>query len=130
MPIATAWHSKHQNILVYTFNYHWSWNDLYDQLLIGRKMMSQVNHDVFVIVDLTNSSIIPASSVRRLGDIADTRPQNTAKVFLVGNHYLMRTLYSVFQRIYPNLTDKYLLVSTLDDAIRTIDPIVPIAAHK
>lgn len=122
MPITASWHQNNDHILIYNFHGHWTWDDLYDVLLLGREMMQEVNHEVFVICELTKSSIIPASSVRRLGDIANTRPVNTTQVFLVGEHYLMKTLYAIFQRIYPNLSTNYILVPTLEDALDMINP--------
>lgn len=110
MSIHVQWDNTEETILRYTFHGNWSWDEFLTYLITGREMMQRVHHPVHIICDLTHSGFIPKHSIKPFKNIVDTRPANTALVFLVSNHYLVSAIYFAIQRIYPQLCEQYRLV--------------------
>jgi hypothetical protein len=115
MGIKASWDNEDHTILRFNYEGSWTWDDLHNALSQGHAMMRTETHTVDVLIDVSQSRLIPSGALARGKHIDDIKPDNHGMTAVVGANTFMQGLYDLFRKIYrKNLNVVY--VPTLEEA--------------
>ena len=109
-------HYPEKTILQWTFPQTWSEQEYEITFLKILERVHQLNHEVVVIADLTNSQTIPLSSVFYFKKAARHLPDNVHSIILVGTNRYITFMVKAFSRLYNNLGDRITFAETIEVA--------------
>lgn len=86
-------------------------------------MIAPLDHKVEFIVnpadEITRKGYAPPNALSRLWDLNKRSPANVGTTYVIGTP-LLKALYGVAMKVYPALSDRYVYVSTLEEARQII----------
>ncbi|MCL4249705.1 MAG: hypothetical protein KJ065_16290 [Anaerolineae bacterium] len=118
MTIALRWDQAAKDTLVFTFNGNWTWQDFYIVSQQAYSNMQEVASAVHIIYELRHGSNIFKNPMLHLRQFTANMPPFAREGL---NVYVGATAYwkacvMTFNRVYPELAQDVVYVSTLDDA--------------
>ena len=66
MLINVAWDNEEKTVLRYRFEKGWKWNDLENALKTSEQMITSVEHEVAVIMDFQDASLLPQNALSQI----------------------------------------------------------------
>lgn len=115
-----SWDNSERTIIRYTYQNDWNWDDYLDKLLIGRRMMQEVDHRVCVLNDMRQIQQLPPNFLSTARSIISSRPDNTGLCILLTTNIYFKAMYRVLAQILEIVPTQYILVKTEKDAYREI----------
>lgn len=115
-----SWDNSERTIIRYTYQNDWNWDDYLDKLLIGRRMMQEVDHQVCVLNDMRQIQQLPPNFLSTARSIISSRPDNTGLCILLTTNIYFKAMYRVLAQILEIVPTQYILVKTEKDAYREI----------
>ncbi len=125
MPVTVDWYNPEKTILCYTFDVQWTWDDIQNVLEIAFSLIDSVDHPIHVLLDLranTSPPRISAAGLRQVAHSPATHHPNVTRIIIIGGGPMIRVLYDIFSRIYPQAAAYYQFADTLETALARISP--------
>ncbi len=122
MPIIVAWDNDEKTIVRETFTGEWDWDDL-DEANLNKitSMIESVDHRVDLLADLSESGDLPPGHPLRKGyEHMSGFPENWGMVAAVSQNLLYRMLLKALKRIFPTITARLFVVTTIEEAYEVI----------
>ncbi|MEM6282312.1 MAG: hypothetical protein AAF787_08985 [Chloroflexota bacterium] len=129
--ITIDWGKADKSIMRYTFEGDWSMEDLIEALDAGMAVTNKYDHDIDVIVDLTQSGLpnffmnIGKAFDRAMNRTDEHREENEGKeaglVVIISTNPIIRNSLSSMLTIYKGLGETIALANTTEDALRKIE---------
>jgi|GEM_PF-3136748 hypothetical protein len=122
MPVTIAWYDDTQTILHMHFTEPWTISEMSEAIHEVRLNMQDVAHMVDLVFDIGQVQRIPPNIITHFAlsrDDSHTASNQRYVVVVVQNRYIS-SLVSVSKRMLPAITQKMLMVATLDEAIELL----------
>lgn len=116
MGVNVQWANPERTIIYFVFERQWSWDDMQDARAEQHAMLAEVPHLVDVIMDFTESSLLPRNPIAHLRGLSTGRPPNTGIVILVGANVLIQTVARMYGRLYSGEHLRFDAVPTREQA--------------
>lgn len=119
MPISVHWtNDQTQTCVEVTYHGHWTWSEFQTAAAATNDLVSSVPHDVAIIENTLDGSVLPSGNIIANGKSAITSfPDNTALIVVVLNSSLIRTFLSIVANMDPRGRRGIIkMVATLDEA--------------
>ncbi len=119
MGISVQWDNVDRTSLRYVYEGRWTWDELYRAVSEGNAMVGSVPHKVYIIIDVTHSSLIPQNALSQGMRVNAESPANMGLRIVVGANAFLRTLADVAAKVFGATQGGKLnmrLVGTLDEA--------------
>lgn len=118
MPVAIRFEDENR-LVIWEFSGNWTWNEYYEQRNAVNATIEASPHIVNMIIDLTNSNILPTNVLSNARSATRTIPTNLGKTIFVGTNALLRSFFNMFKQVSGAVSRKagnYHMVATLDEA--------------
>ena len=104
MGINVAWTNPTQTVIKLDFQRGWTWDDLYAAIQQADQLITSVNHNVDLIIDISHAGGLPRDFMRVAGDIFDSGDAraNEGQKIVVGANSLIQFAYKGFLKVYGN----------------------------
>lgn len=125
MTIAVDWHNPEKTILCYSCHDTWTWDALRIALDSAFHLIDSVNHSIMVLVDMRHSSGTPAISASGLRMVAYSpavNHPNVQQIVVVGGSPLVRAMYDIFSRLYPQAAAQYRFADSIEQVLALCPP--------
>ncbi len=103
MAVKFEWLDDKKSILCYSFIGHWSWEEAWTTVYEAREQYRQFDHTVDVIVDFSESGMIPGEALTHLRKLVGTRTANLGIVVIAGGNVIVRTIINMGKPLLPVL---------------------------
>ena len=120
MSIQIDWVDDEKTIIQYHFERRWTFEDLQTAIDTVNTMLETVDYPVFIIINITDSTIVPSGILTQLRVRSSNAAKNWAGGVFVGANALVKTLLSTFIKVYPGIGKRYAVVETVDQALKVI----------
>lgn len=120
MGIKVNWYDKDKTIVRYEFEGQWRWDDLHEAIKQVNALLESVNHPVYIIIDVTEGTIVPAGAFSHMRMRSMNAAPNWAGGIFVGMNTFLKTLITTFIKVYPKLGERYAVCNTMDEALAVI----------
>lgn len=131
--IAVEWNNENHTAVFFRIEGRWNWQELFDAIFGSLKMLDEVDHQVVMVLDITQIRTIPDGVLSRMRQInGRVNHKNWAKgVVLIGANLLLRSLGEIFQKVRTTNRDTPLIfVNTSEEANSAIEHILAISLSK
>ena len=125
MPITVEWFTDEKTVIHYEYKGKWTWEELYNAIAISNKMIDTVEGVVDTIIDLRQSSMVPANVFSHGKQaLANAHPRQ-GKMVIVGAHRFILTLYDTFVKVYNRPGEKLptVFIATIEEAAQYLEQI-------
>lgn len=116
MTITVGWDNAEKTTLRYNLEGRWDWNSFYAALKQADALMDTVMHEVDIIVDISQSQHIPEGMISHIGSLGRKVHRNAGLTTLVGTNRFVVTLFDLFRKIRPQMSDNVRIVPSLEEA--------------
>lgn len=99
MGIQVVWDNDGKTIMRYIYDSSWTWDQLADAIKQAEALYGDSDHKVGVIIDLTNSSMLPKDALSRGRTMADA-PHFEKLTIVVGANAFVRSFKNLFDKLY------------------------------
>ena len=117
MPIQLEWDAETNSTLRFVYTGKWTWDELHSSVSEAQRLIEATRQTVNLIIDLTDSRLIPSGSFTgHIRGASSRMPDNTGLVIIVGNSLMLKVIQKVMSIIPGRETKKGFVLSTLDEA--------------
>lgn len=120
MAIETRWLNDDKTTIMRTFSGVWTWEEFAESQNEVIDMLHSVTHNVHQVLDFTPSSHLPANVLTQLRSSGKDMPANRGKSIVAINQSFYKQMYGILNRIFPAITERVVVVDTLDEALSHI----------
>ncbi len=122
MGIEVQWDNPEHTLIRYLYSGQWSLDNFYEALHTSHEMLDTVDYSVGIIIDMTNSKLVPNGVLSHGKNITMRKHQNQGKSIIIGAGGLVRTLFDVYRKVYRAGFDDgaYGFASNLEEARETL----------
>lgn len=124
MSVTFAWVDEDRKAICYRLIGKWTWDEFYRSIEASRAVWQEVNHQVDIIVDMSNSfGYPPGNTLSHFRNIAlEYKNPQTGNTAVIGSNALFRRMVKVFNQIYHPYapTGKTFYVGTLKEAVEVL----------
>jgi len=107
-------------IVVWVFEGSWTWEEYYEKRTAVNEAIEATPHPVDMIIDMSNSQLLPKNLMTHAGSAARNAPDNLRKTVFVGSNMILRTFFKMFSQLYGVLKSgkelDFMMVASLDEA--------------
>jgi hypothetical protein len=114
------WKDVAKTILVREFPKDWSLEDYDNGIATMRQMLSEVTHDVYIVIDASQVRHVPAGAMGYFHAGNQNMPPHVKMRLLVTRQSLLQSLFNILFRIAPQTFGNFYIVSSLDVAYKRI----------
>ncbi|NDJ33409.1 MAG: hypothetical protein GYB64_01945 [Chloroflexi bacterium] len=118
MPITVKWHTPESVIVVYTPG--WDWSDFAQSGRDLRALLDEATGTTPIIIDVSDIGRMPTGSFSSLPSVAQKSPlfwhPNAGRVIVVGPDSMVRTVGTVFRKVFAEQAERMTYVDTLEQA--------------
>jgi hypothetical protein len=118
MPIEIRWHDEQKTAVYLEFAAPWTWDDLYGSIDTSKGMMSQSPADMVDILVLMKDGNLPKGSNSMHGMNAIRYPHLKLRYIIITQNTFIRTLMGISSKVNPKMAERYVIVPTLEEALR------------
>lgn len=105
-----------KDIVQYDFEGPWTWEDLYPVLDKALEMEKEQPHRVDVILNFTNSNVIPSNALVHVKNIIDKQPDNIGLSIFVTSNRFFTVMYNMATKIHPKFQQYFIIVNSFEAA--------------
>jgi hypothetical protein len=119
MGIKAQWNDAEKTIVCYIYEGQWTWEELYAAMREGHNMIDSVKHEVDVIIDMRNSSVLPTNVFTHSRQATLSQHPRLRTTVVVGAHRLVTAMFDAFTKIYGKLANQVSntkFVATIEEA--------------
>ena len=118
MPINVDWVDANKEILLVTYQGHWTWEEFQNAVYATNVLMNSVDYSVVLIHDTLQGSALPPGNIIAQGKTAiSSFADNLVLIIVVVNSSLIRTFLNIISGLNPSGRGQITkTVSTLEEA--------------
>ena len=116
-----SWDNEAKTIIRWDYVGKWAWVEASSAFDDTTRMMSEVQHPVSLIHDLSRSHGIPARALSHAQRFTSALPENWNISVIVDPSGFAASLLNIFTKLYKKLGERYKVAPTLDIARQIID---------
>jgi hypothetical protein len=120
MTVTARWFDDKKELVLYTFEGKWTWDELYPVYREAIAMEKSVSQRVDVVLDMLKSTSVPANALMHVKNFSDKQPENLGLTVVVTSSGFVHALYDAGIKFYKGIAHYFRVVSTMDDAFRMI----------
>ncbi|MFN8527638.1 MAG: hypothetical protein U0670_03400 [Anaerolineae bacterium] len=120
MPVNGEWLDEARTIWQYNFIGRWTWEEFYAVSTRMHEEFRTLEHRIDMIANFEQSERIPAGAISEVSNITQTAPPNWGCAVVIGANMLIRSLVSVFGRVFSQWKDKYIVARDQEEALQRI----------
>ena len=117
MPVSVQYES---HLIIWTFVGSWTWDEYRAYQAESDNFVNASDQLVDMIIDMSNSTVLPQNILTNAGSAARSAPLNTGTVVFVSSNDVIRTFFAIFAKMYTALPSgrelSLKMVATLDEA--------------
>ncbi|MBI1256348.1 MAG: hypothetical protein GC204_02650 [Chloroflexi bacterium] len=121
MPITITWDNEAKTIIHWRYIGKWTWEEATSVFDDTTRMMSEVQHPVSLIHDLSLSNTIPARALSNAQRFTSALPENWNISVIVDPSGFGASLLNIFAKLYQKLGAHYRVAPNLHEARRIIE---------
>jgi hypothetical protein len=114
------WKDDAKTILVREFSKDWTLEEYENTIAILRQLLTEVSHDVYIIIDASQVQQVPAGAMGYFHAANQNLPSHVKMRLLVTRQSLLLSLFNILLRIAPQSFRNFFIVSSLDAAYKRI----------
>jgi hypothetical protein len=101
MLIKIAWDDEAKTIVRYSFEKGWGWNDLNSAFAQAGELFSSVDHEVSVIMDFRDASLIPQNALSHIQrGFKNPKPTNVGLTVIITPTRFLQTMVDAAQKVF------------------------------
>lgn len=117
-----TWHDDAKTISYCHIRGLWTWAEFYAaQSRFRREEMQHKPARIDIILQIDHDAVMPENFISTLRRQVTVASQNWQMTVVVNPSQYVRTLFNVFYRIYPEVSERYPLVADIDAAEALIE---------
>jgi hypothetical protein len=120
MTVTVSWYDPKQEIVLYVFEGHWTWDELYAAYNQAIVMEKSAPYRVDVVLDLLKSKSVPANALLHVKNISNKQPENLGLTVIVTPNAFVRALYNAGTQFYKGIAHYFRVVPTVAEALQMI----------
>ena len=121
MPITVTWHDEQERILLEIFEGEWGLDDYMQMVDTAASLLSQKDHEVDIVVDFSNSKVVPREIVTGARYAEKRVPHNQGTVIFVNAGALISTYVGISKRLGFKASSRLENASSVDEAIQKLN---------
>ncbi len=119
MPV-TVQYDDSKRLVIWMFEGSWTWEEYYEKRGEVNHLIEVAGHRVDMIIDMTQSQLLPKNLMTHGGSAVRNAPDNIGKTIFVGSNTILRAFFRMFTQLYGALQSgkqmEYYMVASLDEA--------------
>ena len=123
MGVHVTWDNDEKTAIRYDLAGRWTWDEFFPVYQQATQMIAPLEYKVEFIVNLadevTQKGFVPPNLLSRLSDLNKHQPPNVGATYVVGVPFL-KVLYNVAVKVYPVMAERYVYVTSLEEARQLI----------
>mgnify|MGYP000259331055 CR=1 FL=1 len=116
MSVRVMWDNVEQTRLCYEFPPNWTWRMLDDAMMTCASMLSEVEGDINLIMNLCGSKGLPGGSALNIRNALARTPRRVAFIAVVTTNPVVKSTFTLLAQIQPQMGERLLTVDTMDVA--------------
>ncbi len=116
MSITVQWDNPQKTVLNYTFSRGWTWEEYQAAIHEAVEMVDDLNYTVNMIIDLSNSSLLPSNLLFNVRNSMQRSPKPYDLAVIVTTNRFVESIIDVLKTVYPQLGAKHPCVKNLEEA--------------
>jgi hypothetical protein len=120
MAVSVNWLDEKKEIVLYSFEGKWTWDDLYPVYKEAILMEKTTPHRVDVVLDMLRSTSVPANVLTHVKNFSDKQPDNLGLTIIVTPSSFVLTLYQAGVKFYKGIAHYFRVAPSLDAGLRMI----------
>jgi hypothetical protein len=124
MPIRADWYDDTRKIIHLEFEGRLTWDDLYKATESSLRLHDEAQGKVHTIIDVVKVTSTPnlnVSAMQRVIRAGVGKHPNKGVSVITGARPLVRTVFSVFERLYPTAMKGYRYAETVEAALAMLE---------
>ena len=114
------WKNAEKTILVREFSSDWTFEDYTAAITTMRQMLTEVKHDVYIVIDATQVQRVPLGAMTYFHEGNRNLPSHVKMRILVSRQSLLQSIFTLLLRIAPDSFGNFYFVSSLEAAYQKI----------
>ncbi len=121
MTLKAEWANPEKTIILQTLEGDWTLNDVFSLMENADQMISEVDHKVDLIADLTTTHFTKFNLLSTLGRVQrSNQSPNMGRIAVVNANHYLKTLTHVAAKVTPRATDNIVFVDTVEEAFTVL----------
>ena len=120
MGIKVDWHGETKSIIEINCQQSWLWNELYQATDQAAKLMSNVDSSVDILFNCTQMPQGGGSAIAHFRRAMSLYPENWGIMIIISQNYMVRTVFSVFDRVEKRYKKQIFLMESQQEALEYI----------
>ena len=116
MGITVQWDNEEKTVIRYDFEGYWEWSEFRKKAEEAFAMTRSVKHKVDTISNFLPGTSLPKNAIFQFRRIMSEAPENRGVNCIVGASNFIRTLVTIFSRIYTQLGERLIIADSLSQA--------------
>ena len=116
MGVTVQWDNDEKTVIRYDFTGYWDWAEFREKAQEAFAMTRSVPHKVDTISNFLPGTSIPRNAIFQFRRIMTEAPENRGVNCIVGISHFIRTLVTIFSRIYTQLGERLMVADSLEHA--------------
>jgi hypothetical protein len=116
MSIQVSWDTEEKKAIRLDFAGQWTLQDFRVAVKEEFALAKSVTHQVDIISNLQNGAALPSNAFLQFKNTMNVSPENIGMVAIVGTSVFVKTMVSVFSKVYTKLGDQLLTADSLEEA--------------
>lgn len=117
MAVQVRWYDDNKQILYYSFEGEWTWDEYFNALAEGRSIMRSVDYQVCLLNDMRQAAHIPNGFMSKVQTVVGSRPDNTGRVVFIATQTFFLNLLDTVRRVIPAFGANYYYEETEELAL-------------
>ena len=119
MGIQVAWNTPDTNIILFSIDDKWTWDDFYGAIRGAHEMMDASAYEhIDFILDMQNGETLPSNILSRMKSVSQNRHPKSRDMVVVGAGRFPEVMFRMITKIVPDRVQHIQLVSDFDEALQ------------
>ncbi|MEQ8676362.1 MAG: hypothetical protein RLP44_10550 [Aggregatilineales bacterium] len=122
MGISVQWFAPGTNIISFTIDGKWVWDDFQGAMKTAYEMMESAHFEyVDYILDMRNGDALPSNILSKMKNVSQRHHPKSRDMVVVGAGRFPEMMFGLMMKIVPDRMKHVKLVSSMDDAIQHLE---------
>ena len=122
MGITISWGNAEKTVILQVFDGRWTWEEFYNTGRQIQTMIREVDHEVHVLSDMTNSGALPVGgAISHANNMMKQFPENGGLLIIISDKLFIRSMANTFSRVFSgSVGEKVRAAATIEEAYQLI----------
>jgi hypothetical protein len=116
MPVRVSWDDEKQSVVRMEFTGKWSWDEMYKATEESVKLRKSKSYQCALIMDMMDGMHIPSGALTHMRNAMSMSSEDREVTVVVTDKQFVKTLATMFMKLYKKLGDKLVVVESLPEA--------------